>query len=82
MGCADNLAALKSAQIAEVAEAAGLSKRELEVFDFIARGYNSTYIANSLFISPNTARTHIRNIYRKLGVASREELLERLNREG
>lgn len=78
---ADRLAALKSAQIAEVAEDAALSKRELEVFDFIARGYNSTYIANSLFISPNTARTHIRNIYRKLGVTSREELLESLNRE-
>lgn len=76
-----NLAALKSAQIEKMAEDANLSKRELEVFDFIARGYNSTYIANSLFISPNTARTHIRNIYRKLGVTSREELLESLNRE-
>ena len=77
---AESLAALKSAQITAMAEAAGLSKREIEVFDFIARGYNSTYIANSLFISPNTARTHIRNIYRKLGVTSREELLESLNR--
>lgn len=36
---------MKSAQITEVAEAANLSKRETEVFDFIARGYNSTYIA-------------------------------------
>ncbi len=71
---------MKSAQITEVAEAANLSKRETEVFDFIPRGYNSTYIANSLFISPNTARTHIRNIYRKLGVTSREELLESLNK--
>ena len=71
---------MKSAQITEVAEAANLSKRETEVFDFNARGYNSTYIANSLFISPNTARTHIRNIYRKLGVTSREELLESLNK--
>lgn len=77
---AESLAALKSAQITAMAEAANLSKREIEVFDFIARGYNSTYIANSLFISPNTARTHIRNIYRKLGVTSREELLESLNK--
>lgn len=71
---------MKNAQIAKAAEAAELSKREIDVFDFIARGYNSTYIANSLFISPNTARTHIRNIYRKLGVTSREELLESLNK--
>ena len=71
---------MKNAQIAKAAEAAELSKREIEAFGFIARGYNSTYIANSLFISPNTARTHIRNIYRKLGVTSREELLESLNK--
>ena len=37
------------------------------------------YISKTLFISDNTARTHMRNIYRKLGIGSREELLSLVN---
>ena len=75
-----DLAALQAEAIARIAEEHGLSKRETEVFDYIARGYGSSFIAQNLFISDNTARTHVRNIYRKLGVGSRTELLGLLNR--
>lgn len=57
----------------------GLTNRERELLDYLSRGYGSQFIAKNLFISDNTARTHIRNIYRKLGVASREELLSLFN---
>lgn len=54
----------------------GLSKRESEVFRYLARGYTQAYIAEQLFISENTVRTHVRRIHAKLGVSSRSELLE------
>ena len=53
----------------------GLSARETEVFTFMARGYAPAYIADALVISDSTARTHVKNIYRKLGISSRSELL-------
>ena len=74
-----DLAALQAEAIRAIAEEHALSKRETEVFDLMARGYGSAFIAQTLFISDNTARTHVRNIYRKLGVNSRTELLGLLN---
>ncbi len=53
----------------------GLSPRELEVLLYAGRGYGSSYIAPALGISENTVRTHIRHIYEKLGVSSRESLI-------
>lgn len=51
-----------------------LSRRERDVLGELARGHSSGHIATTFCISPNTARTHMRNIYKKLGVSSREEL--------
>lgn len=53
----------------------GLTSREREILAYLAEGHNGSYIASALFISPNTARTHIHNIYRKLDVSSREDIL-------
>lgn len=55
-----------------------LTPREREVLGEVAYGHSSSYIAQTLYISNNTARSHLKNIYRKLGVHSREELIERL----
>ena len=63
---------------AQVGVANGLSTRESEVLVELAHGHSSGYIAQSLCISSNTARTHMKNIYRKLGVNSREQLLDRI----
>ncbi len=53
----------------------GLTAREIDVALLIARGRSKTFIANELFISENTVRTHSKNVYAKLGIHSREELI-------
>ncbi len=53
----------------------GLTGREDEILRHLALGRSSSYIADELLISPNTVRTHVHNIYRKLGVATRDDIL-------
>ena len=50
-----------------------LSDRELEVLTAVAAGLANKEIAATLFISPNTVKVHLRNVYTKLGAASRTE---------
>ena len=59
-----------------IAEGHGLSAREAEVFRYLAMGRGSDYIADKLQVSWNTARTHTHNVYVKLGVHSRQELID------
>ena len=54
----------------------GLSLRESEVLYYVGRGYNASYISKALYISDSTARTHLNNIYRKLDVTLRMQILE------
>lgn len=54
----------------------GLSARELEILDLFAQGRSANWIAEHLTISKNTVRTHLRAIYSKLDVHSRQELLD------
>lgn len=51
-----------------------LSRREKEVLDLLLKGYPNDLIASALYISNNTLKKHIQNIYNKLGVHSRSEL--------
>jgi DNA-binding CsgD family transcriptional regulator len=60
---------------AELAAEHRLTNRELEILLILAEGHSGSYISDVLFISANTVRTHIRNIYRKLGVSTREDIL-------
>ncbi|MEE0705792.1 MAG: helix-turn-helix transcriptional regulator, partial [Adlercreutzia sp.] len=48
------------------------------VFELLMVGHNATSVASELTISYHTARSHVRNIYAKLNVHSRTELLEAL----
>ena len=59
-----------------VARDAGLSARETEVFELIAKGRDLPYIADKLVVSKNTVRTHMKNIYTKLGVHSKQEVID------
>lgn len=52
-----------------------LSERELEVLRLIAAGLSNNKIMEELFISLSTVKTHIRNIYSKLNVHSRTEVI-------
>lgn len=61
-------------RIMRLAEEYELSSRETEVFILMAKGKNARTIADELCVSYNTARTHVRNIYTKLGIHSRPEL--------
>ena len=59
----------------------GLSARELEVLELFAQGRSAAWIAQYFTLSKNTVRTHLRAIYSKLNVHSRQELLDFLGKE-
>jgi len=61
-----------------VAEAYGLTPRELEITQHVARGLPTGEIAARLFISPHTVRDHLKAVFEKAGVSSRGELVARL----
>ncbi|MCI8468642.1 MAG: helix-turn-helix transcriptional regulator [Eggerthellaceae bacterium] len=61
---------------AQVGRDYGLSTREVEVMELIARGHTGPAIAERLFISENTMRTHNKRIYAKLDVHKKQELLQ------
>jgi len=54
-----------------------LSRREQEVLEQLSKGYRYQEIADKLFVSIETVRTHIRNIYEKLQVNTRVEALKK-----
>lgn len=58
-----------------------LSSREIEVLNLLADGYNYQEIAESMFISVDTVRHHIRNIYKKLHVHSQSEAVAKAIRK-
>ena len=51
----------------------GLSDREAEILALITQGKSNADVARLTFLSPNTVKSYIRTIYRKLGVASRTQ---------
>lgn len=54
-----------------------LSLREKEVLEWLSKGYSYQEIASKLFISIETVRTHLRNIYEKLHACNRSEALRK-----
>jgi DNA-binding CsgD family transcriptional regulator len=57
----------------------GISRRESELIELLLQGLSRTEIAERLYISPNTVKTHTANIYRKIGITSRNELFARFH---
>ena len=69
-------------QIAEATEGSdrlieALSARELLVLAEVEKGSTVGAIAGALFLSPNTVKTHLRRLYRKLGVTTRSEAIRK-----
>lgn len=62
----------------ENAELKKLSQREKEILDLLSKGLRYKEIADQLFLSTETVRTHIRNIYEKLQVNSRTDALNKV----
>ena len=50
-----------------------LTERERQVLGFLSSHLSCRQIAARLYISPNTAKSHVKSLYRKLGVSSRDE---------
>ncbi|UTI65887.1 helix-turn-helix transcriptional regulator [Paraconexibacter antarcticus] len=59
-------------------EAFGATAREREVATLLARGLSRAEIAEALVVSPHTVEDHVRNLYEKVGVTSRQELVARV----
>ncbi|SEO96902.1 helix-turn-helix transcriptional regulator [Denitrobacterium detoxificans] len=59
-----------------IARKAGLTPRETEIFIMMARGRNGRFIMDHFTISRNTAKSHIKHVYSKLGVHSHQELID------
>jgi len=64
-----------AARCADLSKRYRLSRREAEVFFYLARGRSPVFIGETLGISENTVRTHVRRIHEKTGVHSREEII-------
>lgn len=65
-----------AAAVSGIANDFGLSPRETEVAELLAKGRSLPFVQNELYISSGTAQTHARHIYRKLDVHSRQEFLD------
>ena len=59
-------------------EAHGATGREREVATLLARGLTNPEIAEALVLSPHTVQDHIKSLFEKLGVGSRQELVARV----
>ncbi|MFK7953218.1 MAG: LuxR C-terminal-related transcriptional regulator [Ekhidna sp.] len=55
----------------------GLSKRELEVLELLSQGLSNQEIADKLFVSLNTSKTHISKIYQKMNVKRRTQAIQK-----
>jgi DNA-binding CsgD family transcriptional regulator len=60
----------------------GISAREREIVAHLAAGRRNSEICRALFISESTVKTHIKSIYRKLGVGNRVQLVNLIGGRG
>lgn len=59
---------------AKAARTYDLTRREEDVLRLLVEGRTAPQIAEELVVSPNTVKTHVRNLYRKLGINRRADL--------
>jgi DNA-binding CsgD family transcriptional regulator len=66
----------QSQAVALAGQKHSLSEREVEIVSLTYRGYNAKRIADELFIAESTVYTHLKRIYRKLGIHSKQDLIK------
>ena len=76
--CSDEMTLEEKCDV--VASSFSLSRREVDVFRLLARGCSSAFIQSELYIAAGTVNYHTRNIYAKLGVHSRQQLIDLVKR--
>jgi len=60
----------------------GITARELEILELVARGFSNREIATQLFVSENTVKTHCARAFEKLGAARRTQAVQRCKELG
>lgn len=65
--------------LSRIADKRGLTARETEIVLLVSQGYSAKTIAEMLYLSPETIRTHIKRIYRKLEVHSKQDIIKLVN---
>jgi len=63
----------RSSHEVEVDDGPGLTRRELEILRLVAEGHSNAQLAHMLWVTEQTVKFHLSNVYRKLGVANRTE---------
>lgn len=77
-GCMVNIIEKKEEQEEENFQIASLSLKEWEVIELVQKGFSNNEISQSLYISINTVKKHLQNIYKKLNVSNRTSLCSKL----
>ncbi|AHM71504.1 HTH-type transcriptional regulator MalT [Yersinia hibernica] len=67
-------------QVPELIRTSPLTQREWQVLGLIYSGYSNDQIAGELDVAATTIKTHIRNLYQKLGVAHRQDAVQQAQR--
>ena len=75
-------AAVEFVRNAQQVAALAITPRELEILDQIAAGKSTREIAQTLFVSENTVKTHASRVYDKLGVKRRTQAVQEARRLG
>ena len=78
----DGVTAILLAAAVDVPPSVDLTPREAEVLTLIARGKSNTEIAGELFVSAATVKTHINNLFAKIGVRDRAQAVRYALRHG
>ena len=66
------------AELDAIYKKAGLTEREIEIANQLCQGHTNRKIAETLYITENTLKTHLKKIYSKLGVRRKSELISKL----
>lgn len=66
----------------ELAHQVSLSKREIEVLQLISEGYSNQEIADQLYVSLSTVKTHVSNLFSKLNVQRRTQAIKKIHELG
>ena len=66
----------RAAVCTELARIHGLTRREADILRSLSQGHTARHIADALCISERTVQTHAQNVYRKLGVHTRQEVID------